>query len=167
MGSHVSAEKVPKVQSSTNELGGDFPRSDGCVDRFVTHAFSAGPQTSEGSGSHGSIKKPFLVSPSTDEIGGVLPRSKGCVDEFVTIGGPLVGLKSSRAEEGCMGSTVFVVDGPAEDVTNFEAIPNSDGQSNSAKPDVSPKLVSPPLSIFKFSDMICNDKLLGQFHRVK
>ena len=73
-------------------------------------------------------------------MGGVLPRFEGCVDEFVVADGPLVGLKSSRAKVGCIGSIVFVADCLAEDFPNSKAIPNSDGQSNSAKPDVSPKL---------------------------
>ena len=95
-------------------------------------------------------------------MSGVLPRSEGCVDEFVATSGPLVGRKSSGAKVGCMGSTVFVVDGPMEDFPYFEAIPNSDRQSDSAKPDVSLKLVSLPLLVFEFSDMICHHKLFGK-----
>ena len=41
-GSHVSAEKVPKLSPSSGELDGDLPRIDECVDDIVTHASLAG-----------------------------------------------------------------------------------------------------------------------------
>ena len=43
LGSYVSIKKVPKVHQSTGELGGDFPRFDGCMDKFVTRASLAAP----------------------------------------------------------------------------------------------------------------------------
>lgn len=133
-GSHVLAEKIMKLSPSTGELGGDLPRTDGFVDEFLTHVSSAGPQISEGSDSHSSAEKLLLVSPSTSEMGGVLPRSDGCGDEFGAVGGPSVGPKSSGAEVGCMGDTVLVADGPAEDFPNFRTVLNPMGSLSTPSP---------------------------------
>ena len=68
-----------------------------------------------------------------------------------------MGHKSSGVEVGCMGVIGLAFDGPEEDFPNSRAVLNSDGQSVNTEP-----FVSPPLSVFEFSDMFRHHKLLGK-----
>ena len=126
-GSHVSAEKVPKLSPSSGELDGDLPRTNGCVDEILTSASSVGTQISEGLDLHGSVEKPLMVFSGIGKMGGVLPRSDGCGDEVGAISGLSVDRKSSGVEVGCMGLSVLVADDPAEDFPNSGAVLTSDG----------------------------------------
>lgn len=155
--SHASAEKVPKLSPSIDELAGDLSRADGCVDEVLTCDFSVGPQCSEGSDPYGSVEKLMMVFSGSGEMGEVLPRSDGYGDEVATVGSLLVGSKSSEAKVGCLGDTMMVADSPAKDFPNFGAVLNSDGQSVKAELAVSPSLL-----VFELSDMIHHHKLLGK-----
>nr|POE69802.1 hypothetical protein CFP56_75419 [Quercus suber] len=110
-------------------------------------------EVGEGSESHGSTEKTLTVPLSTSEMGGVPPRSNGCMDE-ITKG----------------GNAAIVADGPVVDCLFFRDVPNPDGlsdglsngQSDYAEPVASPKMVSQPLSVYEFSNMNHNHKLLVQ-----
>ncbi|KAK9983442.1 hypothetical protein SO802_032967 [Lithocarpus litseifolius] len=136
-GSNVSAEKIPKLSPSTDELDGDLIRTDGCVDEIATHVSTARTQISEGSNPHGSAEKPLMVFLGIGEMGGVLIRSDGCGGKVGAVGGHPVDPESSKAEVDCMGFSGMVADGPAEDFPNSGAVLNSEGQLVHAKPSAS------------------------------
>nr|POE88956.1 hypothetical protein CFP56_61170 [Quercus suber] len=153
--SHGSTEKTLTVPLSTSEMGGVPPRSNRCMDDIAKDSVSsAGPQTNEGSVSLASPVKPLMGVPSTDEIGVDILRSDGYVD--------MTGADS--------GNTAIVADGPIVDCLFFGDVPNPDGlsdglsngQSDYAEPVASPKMVSQPLSVYEFSNMNHNHKLLVQ-----
>nr|POE98402.1 hypothetical protein CFP56_65580 [Quercus suber] len=140
----------------TGELDGGLPRIEGCVGEMLTHASSAGTQFSEDSDPHGSTKKPLMVFPGTDEIGGVFSRSDGYNGKVRAVGGLPMDPNSSRVEVGCMGFSVRVAGGPAEDYLSSGLVLNSGGQPVNAEPPA-----SLPLLVSEFSDMFHRHQLMG------